>query len=106
VVPAGVPGRGGGSACADGAELDGDEQPSVRLLNPDLAEPDGQRHLLAVLGCAAVVGASHDGGRAVVPYVQLGGLEGQVTEVAVPVDPLSFSELVALLADGQEVIGE
>jgi len=41
-----------------------------------------------------------------VPHVQLGGLEGQVAEVAVAVDPFPLAELVALLADGQEVIGE
>jgi hypothetical protein len=41
-----------------------------------------------------------------VPYVQLGGLDGQVMEVEVPVDLLPLAQLVALLADGQEIIGE
>ena len=40
------------------------------------------------------------------PCVRLRGLDGQVAEVAVPADPLALAELVALLADGQEIIGE
>jgi hypothetical protein len=41
-----------------------------------------------------------------VPYVQLGGLDGRAAEVAVPVDPPLLAEPLALLADGQEVIGQ
>ena len=49
---------------------DSGEPPSVRLLDPHLAQPDGERHRVA----------------------------------APPVDPLSFVELEALFADGQEVV--
>jgi hypothetical protein len=80
--------------------LDGDELPSVRLVNPDLAQPDGKRHLLAAPGCSAALGAPHDRVRAAVPRVQLGGLEGQAAEVAVAVDPFPLAGLVALPADG------
>jgi hypothetical protein len=41
-----------------------------------------------------------------VPHVALGGLDVEVTEVPVPVDPLPLIELVALFADGQEVVRE
>jgi hypothetical protein len=40
------------------------------------------------------------------PYVHLRRLEGKVAEVAEPVDPFPLAELVAPLADGQEIVGE
>jgi hypothetical protein len=96
----------GGSARAEGAELECCEPPSVGLLDPYLAEADGERHLVAPPGGAAVLRAADDCRLVIVPHVYLGCLDGQVAEVAVPADPLLLAELEALLADGQEVVCE
>jgi hypothetical protein len=61
--------------------------------DPHLAQPDGQRHRLAAPGRAAALDASHDRRPVIAPHVDLGRLDVEVAEFAVPVDPLPLVEI-------------
>jgi len=96
----------GRSGWVERTELDAGEPPSAGQFDPYLTQPDGQRHRVTTPGSLAALDTAHDRGVVVAAHVQFGRLQGEVSEISVPGDPLPFVKLEAPLADRDEVIGQ
>jgi hypothetical protein len=96
----------GRSGWVERTELDAGQPPSAGQFDPYLTEPDGQRHRVTTPGGLAALDTADDRGVVVAAHVQFGRLQGPVSEISVPGDPLPFVKLEAPLADRDEVIGQ